>query len=156
MDVAEWQTTVGDMLKRARGRMSKRSAAARAGLSEGMWRQLEDGYRTVQAGMQVPVNPRDETLVAAARAVGLDPADVLHAAGRDYTPPPEEDEEDEPSFADMLDDLDRRLTAVEALLDRVDARDLLPDLTPADWERIRQLAEEEEERIRNRERAPSR
>ncbi len=34
----------------------------------------------------VPVRPKDETLVAAAKAVGLDPSKLLASAGRSYDP----------------------------------------------------------------------
>lgn len=63
--------------------LSKRRAAELAGFNEAVWRQLEEGERSV-SGVMVAVNPRDETLAAAAIAVGLDPADLFAIAGREY------------------------------------------------------------------------
>lgn len=117
MDSNEWRTAVGALLKQARGRTSKRKAAQRAGFSEALWRQLEDGYRTVQQGVTVPVNPRDDTLEAAAKAVGLDPAEVFRAAGRPYEPlPPEPSEPQSPEEA--LDELRARVRALEERAER--------------------------------------
>lgn len=85
-DAARWRYTVGRALEQARrGRgLSKREAASRAKFSEVVWRQLESGERQVAAGIRVPVNPKDETLEAAARAVGLDPAELFAMAGRPW------------------------------------------------------------------------
>lgn len=87
MDADQWRNGPGRLLREARGRSSKRSVAKRAGIDEALWRQLEEGYRTVR-GIRIEANPRDETLEAAAWAVGLDPAEVFAAAGRAYTPDP--------------------------------------------------------------------
>lgn len=74
-------TPHGRLIEAARGSLSKRQAAARAGISEGRWRQIVTGIQRAGPGLTIPVNPRAETLVAMANAVGADPADVLDAAG---------------------------------------------------------------------------
>lgn len=76
---------VGAALRRARevAGISKREAARRANVSEATWRNLETGEQPLRTGQVAPMNPRPETLVNAARAVGLEPAEVLRLAGRD-------------------------------------------------------------------------
>lgn len=66
---------------RQRSKLSVRAAAQVAGFSEGLWRQLEKGYRQVTAEVTVPTNPRPSTVRAAAAAVGLDVQEALTAAG---------------------------------------------------------------------------
>ena len=61
--------------------ISKREAARRAGISEALWRQLEGGGEMLTTGLFVP-NPRDDNLVAAALAVGQDPAEFFERLGR--------------------------------------------------------------------------
>lgn len=82
-----WRATVGTMLELARRerRLSKRAAAREAGFTEAVWRQLEQGHRSLQ-GQLLVTNPRDDTLEAAALAVGLAPKRVFEAAGRPYVP----------------------------------------------------------------------
>lgn len=88
VEPGEWASQVGVLFKRARGRRSKREVARLAGFSDLTWSQLESGERRVARGVVLPVSPRDETLLAAAEAVGLDPALVMKAAGRTYVPTP--------------------------------------------------------------------
>lgn len=61
--------------------LSIRAAARGAGISEGLWRQLEKGQRGVGGGVVLPTNPRASTVRAAARAVDLDLIRALEAAG---------------------------------------------------------------------------
>jgi transcriptional regulator with XRE-family HTH domain len=89
-DLAEEQRRwlrVAEMLGSARRRrkLSKRAAARAAGFSEGLWRHLEEGVRLVY-GQEVTPNPRDENLVGAATAVGIDPAELFAAVGRTWDP----------------------------------------------------------------------
>ena len=86
MEGADQWKAVGARLGQARRslRLSKRGAAQRAGFSEITWRQLEAGERQIARDVTTPVNPRDDTLAAAARAVNLDPAELFDIAGRDY------------------------------------------------------------------------
>jgi transcriptional regulator with XRE-family HTH domain len=59
--------------------ISKREAARRAGISEALWRLLEDGGRDVSGRLVLP-NPRPENLLAATLAVGMDPQIVFEEA----------------------------------------------------------------------------
>jgi transcriptional regulator with XRE-family HTH domain len=74
---------LGEELRKARemAGLSKRSAALKAGFSEGLWRHLEAGVKTIY-GQEVMPNPRPENLVAAAQAVALSPEFVFEIIGR--------------------------------------------------------------------------
>ena len=64
-------TPLGQLLEagRERASLSKRAAAKLAGISEGRWRQVVTGIQ--KAGdVNVPVNPRRNTVTAMANAVG--------------------------------------------------------------------------------------
>lgn len=78
-----WTAELGALLQRARGPMSKREAAKRAGFSEATWRALELGVRRPAKGVVIPVNPSVGTLIAAADAVGARRAEVMMLAGVD-------------------------------------------------------------------------
>lgn len=82
----QWDA-IGERLWRARNRLgiSKREAARRAGLSEGAWRHLEAGKKVVNRTIVEP-NPRNENLVAAARAVDIDPVELFELASRELPP----------------------------------------------------------------------
>lgn len=75
----------GQLLEAARGSMSKREAARRAGISEGRWRQIVTGVQRMGKGNVIPTTTKPETLTAMARAVRADVAAVLTAAG--FEPP---------------------------------------------------------------------
>jgi hypothetical protein len=77
----EWP--LGAFLRDARGQMSVRGAARRAGISEARWRQVEAGAQKVAGGIEVPVHPRAETVTAMARVVGADVTRALELAGFD-------------------------------------------------------------------------
>jgi len=68
----EWRDRVGRRIEERRKelRLSVRAAAIRAGFSEGQWRQMEAGRRTLEAGHFVTVNPRPDTRAAASRVLG--------------------------------------------------------------------------------------
>lgn len=87
----EMWVAVGARLKAARKHLgiSAREAARRAKLSDAQYLAMEAGYRTVRAGQTLTVNPKDETLIAAAQAVRLDPAVLFAIIGRPYQPDPE-------------------------------------------------------------------
>jgi hypothetical protein len=74
-------TDLGAYIEAARGGMSKREAARRAGISEGRWRQVVTGKQKAGGGVVVPANPRRETVIAMARAVGADANEALRRAG---------------------------------------------------------------------------
>jgi DNA-binding XRE family transcriptional regulator len=61
--------------RRERLGMSKRAAAALAGISETRWRQLEKGGREIR-GMWIPEDAPDPVLARMALAVRLTPEDI--------------------------------------------------------------------------------
>lgn len=74
---------LGHRLRAAREQagLSARAASRMAGFSEGLWRQLELGYRQVTADVTVPSNPKASTVAAAANAVGLDLIEAFELSG---------------------------------------------------------------------------
>lgn len=64
-----------------RARLSGRKAADRAGMSEGHWRAIVSGSRSISAGVWVPVHAPAATLARMAQVVGVTP-DQLADAGR--------------------------------------------------------------------------
>lgn len=76
---SEWP--LGDFIREARGTLSVRESAKRAGISEGRWRQVELGYQQVGNGITVPVQPRPQTLAAMCKAISADVAQALRLAG---------------------------------------------------------------------------
>ncbi|MGY4101998.1 helix-turn-helix domain-containing protein [Nocardia sp. R16R-3T] len=73
---------LADLIRTARERagLSKRAAARRARISEGRWRQLENGYEEAR-GHRTPANATRATLVRIAEAVSVPAGDLLRAAG---------------------------------------------------------------------------
>lgn len=71
----------GALIKTAlkRSRLSARKAATLAGISEGRWRQIMNGYQTVSRGMHIPVVGPDETLAAMADVVDVAPEQLVEA-----------------------------------------------------------------------------
>lgn len=67
----EWRSTVGVHVEQRRTelRLSVRGAAKRAGVSEGLWRQIESGRRVLAAGVERTVSPRADTAHAIATAL---------------------------------------------------------------------------------------
>lgn len=65
-----------------RSRLSNRKAAKRAGMSEGRWRQIIQGYQTV-SGVHVPVRAPADTLARMAHAVGGVAPEQLAVVGRE-------------------------------------------------------------------------
>lgn len=61
--------------------LSVRTAARKAGISEGRWRQVENGYQTVTAGQRIPVMPKPETLFKMLRALDADAAEGMQLVG---------------------------------------------------------------------------
>jgi transcriptional regulator with XRE-family HTH domain len=62
--------------------MSRRQAAAKAGISASQWSDIERGHKQAGSGVTVPVQATAETLARMARVVGIT-ADELAAAGRE-------------------------------------------------------------------------
>ncbi len=74
---------LGAAIKAARGSRSVRSVAREIGLSEGRWRQVENGYQSAGQGHKIAVHPKATTLEAMAKAVGLNPIEALRIVGRE-------------------------------------------------------------------------
>ena len=66
----EWRHQVGVHIETQRGRLSIRQAARRAGISEGLWRQIESGSRPRGRGEYETVNPKPYTRAQVAKAIG--------------------------------------------------------------------------------------
>lgn len=105
--------------------MSRRQAAARAGISPSQWSDVERGHKKAGSGVVVPVQATAETLARMARAVGAS-ADNLAAAGR-------EDAARQLRDLDRDRDLRRRIAAIPGLgtigmqtLASTDGKELLP------------------------------
>lgn len=83
MTPEQWRTRVGLPIELRRGSTPIRRAADRAGISEGLWRQIESGRRVLAKGVVRTVNPKADTRVAVARALGWrdDAFAVLLAGG---------------------------------------------------------------------------
>lgn len=75
-----WGLVIDEARKRAG--LSVRKAASAAGISEGRWRQIVNGYQAAGQGQTVIVEGPDDTVARMAEAVGVSP-DQLRSAGRD-------------------------------------------------------------------------
>lgn len=80
----EHQQPWGKVIDEARRRagLSARKAAEQAGISEGRWRQIVNGYQPAGRGQVVTVEGPDDTVARMAQAVGVSPAE-LRKAGRE-------------------------------------------------------------------------
>lgn len=87
--------------------MSRRQAAAKAGVSPSQWGDVERGRKRAGSGVVVPVQATAETLARMARAVGAS-ADDLAAAGR-------EDAARQLRDRDQDQDLRQRIAAIPGL-----------------------------------------
>lgn len=76
---------LGTYLRDQRGKMSIREAARRADISESRWRQVEAGFQRMAGGIEVPVHPRAETVVAMCKAISAEPRRGLELAGHNPT-----------------------------------------------------------------------
>jgi hypothetical protein len=88
-DAAEPLSPVGQVVEPAREklRISKREAARRAGISEGRWRQVVTGIQKAGGGVDIPVRPRAETVIAMLAAVELQVLDAFIRMGGEAPPP---------------------------------------------------------------------
>lgn len=73
----------GELIRSALTRtgLSARKAAEKAGISEGRWRQIVNGYQVVTKGTYVPVRGPADTLAVMAQTVDIQP-EQLAEAGR--------------------------------------------------------------------------
>lgn len=110
---------VGEQLRQAREqvrpKLSVREAARRTEgvVSEGWWRAVESGERSIRAGLTVPTQTTPKIVRAMAQVVGIDPAPLLlqldMAPAEDTTP------------TDINPGASRRFDALDARLDRIEA-----------------------------------
>jgi len=105
--------------------MSRRQAAAKAGISPSQWSDVERGHKRAGPGVVVPVQATADTLARMARVVGAS-ADNLAAAGR-------EDAARQLRTVDLEHDLRQRIAAIPGLgtisgqsLSGTDGTELLP------------------------------
>lgn len=105
--------------------LSRRQAAAKAGISASQWSDVERGHKKAGGGVIVPVQATAETLARMARVVGVS-ADDLAATGR-------EDAADQLRTLDRDGTMRQRLTAIPGLgpvgvqaLTSADGQELLP------------------------------
>jgi transcriptional regulator with XRE-family HTH domain len=63
--------------------LSARKAAKKAGISEGRWRQIVNGYQVAAKGVYIPVVGSPERVAAMAKAVGVPPEDLAKAGRGD-------------------------------------------------------------------------
>ncbi|MDS1269695.1 helix-turn-helix transcriptional regulator [Lipingzhangella sp. LS1_29] len=85
MDTPDSRRRAGEIIEtaRARARLSKRSVAQQAGISEVWYRAVTTGLRDEQ-----PQQASDEVWLKLARACGVDPEEVFTALGRDLPQQP--------------------------------------------------------------------
>lgn len=63
--------------------LSARKAADLAGISEGRWRQIVNGYQTPSAGVHIQVSGPADTVARMARVVGVTRAELINAGRED-------------------------------------------------------------------------
>src|ERR1700722_2152904 len=89
--------------------LSRRQAAAKAGISPSQWSDVERGHKMAGAGVAVPVRATAETLARMAQGVGV-ASDETGAVGR-------KDAADQPQASRRQRSLGERLAAVPGLGD---------------------------------------
>ena len=81
------QRPEGALIEQAREsrtpRLSGRAAAAAAGISDGRWRQIVNGYQSAGQGLYIPVVAPPDTLARMARVVGVTPEELTDAGRED-------------------------------------------------------------------------
>lgn len=77
-----WPLGVRIRDERLRADLTIRESARRAGISEGRWRHLEEGYEPVR-GVRVPVRTTPRTIARIASVFDLPLAELLEVAGFD-------------------------------------------------------------------------
>lgn len=69
--------------ERMQPKMSGRAAAAAAGISDGRWRQIINGYLSAGQGHYIPVIAPPDTLARMARVVGVSPEQLTEVGRED-------------------------------------------------------------------------
>lgn len=120
---------IGTMQKRSG--LSQRQAAARAAMSEGHWRAIVSGYRTVNAGVYTPVRGPAETVARMAHVVGVTPEQLIEVGRQDAAEelrvlPPGGEAAPEPTVAELaaeLAEVKRANAEMAARIDRIEGRE---------------------------------
>jgi transcriptional regulator with XRE-family HTH domain len=83
MTERELQKPWGRLIDQSRKRagLSVRKAASAAGISEGRWRQIVNGYQSAGGGQTITVEGPDDTVARMAEVAGVTP-DALRESGR--------------------------------------------------------------------------
>jgi transcriptional regulator with XRE-family HTH domain len=118
---------------RKRARLSGREAARRAGISEGRWRQIVNGYMVVTKGVYSPVvGAPAETIARMAQSVDVTPEQLESAGRADAAEELRKLNAGARAAADRTpDDLDRRLARMKA--------------DPKQWRRLEKIVDLVEE-----------
>jgi transcriptional regulator with XRE-family HTH domain len=101
---------------RKRARLSGREAARRAGISEGRWRQIVNGYMVVTKGVYSPVvGAPAETIARMAQSVDVTPEQLQEVGRADAAEELKKLNAGARAAAEQApDDLDRRLARIKA------------------------------------------
>lgn len=104
-----------------RPRLSNREAAGRAGMSEGHWRAIVSGSRSMGKDLWMPVKAPPETLARMAQVVGVTPEQLAEAGREDAAEalralPPPEGGPSEPTVAKLAAEVARLTALVEKAL----------------------------------------
>jgi transcriptional regulator with XRE-family HTH domain len=110
------QPSEGLLIKNARERanLSVRAAARRASMSEGRWRQIENGYQTPAKGEFYPVRGPDMTVARMARVVDVAPEELADSGRADAADKLRELNAPRPATAGQRDDFDLRIARLMA------------------------------------------
>jgi transcriptional regulator with XRE-family HTH domain len=112
----QWQDRVGEPIRRRREqlRLSVRGVARVAGISEGLWRQVESGRRVLAEDVIRTVSPKPATRAAIAVALGWTPdsIDRLIAGGEPALAAPSAGDTDD-EVAAQLAELEERVVRLE-------------------------------------------
>jgi transcriptional regulator with XRE-family HTH domain len=118
---------------RKRARLSGREAARRAGISEGRWRQIVNGYMVVTKGVYSPVvGAPAETIARMAQSVDVTPEQLESVGRADAGEELKRLNDGARAAADRApDDLDRRIARMKA--------------NPKQWRRLEKIVDLVEE-----------
>ena len=110
------QPPEGVLIRNARERanLSVREAARRASMSEGRWRQIENGYSTPAKGEYYQVRGPDRTVARMARVVDVTPEELAATGREDAAEKLRELNAPRSATAGRPDDLDRRIARLMA------------------------------------------
>lgn len=109
----EWRRLVGEAVEARRAGRSVRHMAGLAGISEGLWRQVESGRRPLRHGDYETVNPKATTRAAISVALGWSEDSIDRLARGEEPVELDSVNQPDPALGEVVDGLSR---AVESLL----------------------------------------